>query len=142
MVAQIKAIRFQFTKKSTISECYLNNTLFGYFIEDTDRGLDDTMSLEEIQEKKKYGITAIPSGTYNIEFYNSPKHGKVPLLKNVKDWDMVEIHPGNFASDSLGCLLLGSSFGNDVVKNSKNTVKKFIEELEKYDSMFITISRR
>jgi len=142
MVGQVKAVRFKFTKDSTISECYLNDTLFGYFIEDTDRGLDQNMSLEDIKAKKVYGVTAIPAGTYKMEFYNSPKHGKVPLLREVPGYDMIEIHNGNFAKESLGCLLIGSSYGQDVVKNSRVTLAKFIQELEKYDSMFITITRK
>jgi hypothetical protein len=140
--AQIKVIRFKFTELSTISEFYLNDRLFGYTLEDRDRGLNDTMSLEEIEKIKVYGVTAIPTGTYNVSLYDSPKHGRVPLLHNVKGFDMIEIHVGNFPKDSLGCLLLGSSFKEDTVKNSKSTVEKLVSELSLYTDINITIFRK
>ncbi len=121
MNVELKVLRFNFSSLSTISEFYFNNTLFGYTLEDRDRGLDSSMTEEEIKYVKIFGSTAIPTGVYKTILYNSPKHGKVPLLQNVKGFDMIEIHAGNFPKDSLGCLLLGSSFGIDVVKNSKNT---------------------
>lgn len=142
MKAEIKVIRFKFTDQSTISELYLNGTLLGYTLEDKDRGLDNNMSLEEIKKVKVFGVTAIPVGVYPITLYNSPKHGYVPLLHNVKGFDMIEIHSGNFPKDSLGCLLVGSSFGQDVVKNSKATMKKLMEELVKYDDIILIILRR
>ncbi len=142
MKAEIKVIRFKFTEKSTISELYFNGTLIGYTLEDKDRGLDNSMTLEKIKSIKQYGETAIPTGVYEAEIYQSPSHGTVILLKDVKGFSMIEIHVGNFPKDSLGCLLVGSSHGTDVVKNSKATMKKLLELVKNADSIIVSIFRK
>ena len=142
MNAELKVIRFKFTEKSTISELYFNGTLIGYTLEDKDRGLDNSMSEEKIKSIKKYGETAIPTGAYEAKLYNSPAHGEVILLKDVKGFTMIEIHIGNFPKDSLGCLLVGSSYGTDVVKNSKATMKKLLELVKDAEHIIVTIFRK
>ena len=49
-----------------IDKLYVNNEYFSDALEDPDRGLTDSMSLEEIQKIKIKGNTCIPYGTYNI----------------------------------------------------------------------------
>lgn len=142
MNAELKVIRFKFTEKTTISELYLNNTLFCFTLEDTDRGLTSEMSLEEIKEKKQYGITCIPTGEYKVTLFNSPRHGRVPLLHDVKGYSMVEIHKGNFAEDSLGCLLVGTSFGEDRVNYSGVAFRNLMAELVKYTNITISITSK
>lgn len=142
MKAELKVIRFKFTEKSTISELYFNGTLIGYTLEDKDRLLDDSMSLDKIKAIKQYGETAIPTGVYEAELYESPTHGTVILLKDVKGFSMIEFHVGNFPKDSLGCLLVGSSYGVDVVKNSKATMKKLIELVKDAEGIIVTIFRK
>jgi len=142
MKAELRVLRFKFSENSTISELYLNNTLFAYTLEDVDRGLTSSMSLEEIKSIKQYGTTCIPYGTYDISIYESPRHGMVPLLHDVPGFSMVEIHKGNFPKDSLGCLLIGTSFSEDKVNNSRVAFLRLMDELEKYDSISITISKK
>lgn len=52
---------------------------------------------------------AIPEGTYPVTLYASPSHGNkvVPLLHNVPNRDFIEIHSGNWETDSKGCILVG-----------------------------------
>ena len=88
----------------TIGLLYINGVFFCNTIEDTDRGLDDSMSLEDIKSKKVYGQTAIPKGTYEItldvvspkfstySFYKETCNGKVPRLLNVKGFKGILIH--------------------------------------------------
>ena len=142
MKAEIKISRFIFTEKSTISELYFNGTRIGYTLEDKDRNLDNSMTLEKIKSIKEYGVTAIPTGVYEAKLFNSPKHGDTILLEDVKGFSMIEMHVGNFPSDSLGCLLVGSSFGTDVVKNSKATIKKLIELVKDAESIIVIIFRK
>ena len=104
-------------------------------IEDTDRGLSDSMSVDYIKKLKVYAETAIPTGVYNInlnivspkygskQFYKDICKGCVPRLENVKGYDGILIH-GNFMDKHLtngdnanenascGCLIVG-----------KNTIK-------------------
>ena len=51
----------------TIGKLYLNGKYFCDTLEDTDRGLKDTMPTEEIEKIKVYGKTAIPTGTYKVD---------------------------------------------------------------------------
>lgn len=86
-------------------------------IEDTDRGLSDTMSVDYIKKLKVYGETAIPTGIYNInlnvvspkyggkQFYKDTCNGCVPRLEKVKGYEGILIHCGNTEKDTMGCLI-------------------------------------
>jgi hypothetical protein len=64
----------------------------------------------------------IPAGTYKVSLYDSPRLGrKVPLLHGVPNRDMIEIHPGNYEHDSLGCILVGENRNGFVIEHSKDT---------------------
>ena len=104
----------------TIGKLYVNGVYECDTLEDTDRGLNETQSLQEIQSKKVYGQTAIPYGTYKIDMDTvSPKFkdrswakfcgGKLPRLIDVKGYEGVLIHVGNKAEDTLGCILVGEN---------------------------------
>lgn len=140
---EIKVVRFQFTEESTIGELYLNGTLFAYTLEDVDRGLVSTMTLDEIKSIKIQNETCIPYGNYDIDLYNSPKHGYlVPLLKNVLGFDMVEMHIGNTKKDTDACILVGSSIRVNMVQNSKITFQKLMNEIVKYNKITISIQKK
>ena len=53
--------------KYTIGKLYIDKKYICDTLEDTDRGLNQDMSLEEIKKKKVYGETAIPSGVYKVD---------------------------------------------------------------------------
>ena len=93
----------------TISRLYVNGELFGCnTLEDADRGLSQSMDLDEIKKKKVYGQTAIPCGSYECVYTYSNRFKKMlPLLLNVKGFEGIRIHSGNSAKDTLGCILVG-----------------------------------
>lgn len=123
----------------TIGKLYIDNQYFCDTLEDTDRGLKSSMSLEEIQKKKVYGETAIPTGVYQVlintispKFHNTTWakqfKGIVPRLVNVKGYDGVLIHPGNTPKDTFGCILVGE---NKVVGQVINSQKAWINLMRK-----------
>lgn len=118
----------------TISRIYLNGVLQPYnSLEDKDRGLDSSMPLEEINNKKVYGKTAIPAGRYKVTKYLSPRFKRyLPRIEKVPGYSGVLIHPGNTAEDSLGCILIGKNDVVGKVTNSRYWFKKFYAELDKY----------
>lgn len=134
----------------TIGKLYVNGTFICNTLEDKDRGLTQSMSLDEIKSKKVYGETAIPSGTYKVDMntvssrfkdrsWAKPYGGKLPRLIDVPGYQGVLIHVGNTDADSLGCILTGK---NDVVGKVTNSVtyfKKLMTELLK-DPNNITIT--
>jgi len=122
----------------TIGNLYINGVLFSNTLEDKDRGLTSSMTLEEISKKKIYGQTAIPSGTYEIKMtYSNRFHsrawgkkydGKIPELINVKGFGGVRIHPFNRASESLGCIAVGKNSAVGMVTNSQAYYFKLLDD--------------
>ena len=122
----------------TIGNLYINGVLFSNTLEDKDRGLTSSMTLEEISKKKIYGQTAIPSGTYEVKMtYSNRFHsrawgkkynGKVPELRNIKGFGGVRIHPGNKAADTLGCILVGKNSIKGMVTNSQAYYYKLLDD--------------
>jgi hypothetical protein len=106
----------------TIGAVYIDGVRFSESIEDKDRGLSDKMTELEIKNKKVYGKTAIPTGTYEVKLTYSAKFaskawgkkygGKVPQIMNVKGFSGIRIHPLNTAEQSLGC----PGFGRNLEK--------------------------
>ena len=136
--------------KYTIGKMYIDGQYICDTLEDADRGLNQNMSLEEIKNKKVYGETAVPTGTYKADMNSvSPKFksrtwakpygGKLPRLVLVPGYDGVLIHPGNKAEDTLGCILVGENKAVGQVLNSQVTFKKIMSILTKGTNITITI---
>lgn len=117
----------------TIGKLYVDGVFFSNTLEDRDRGLTSTMSIEEIKKKKKTGDTAIPTGTYKVRMdIPSPRFSKsnwyikncngakMPRLKDVPGYDGVLIHCGNTAKDTEGCILVGKNDVKGMVTKSKD----------------------
>lgn len=114
----------------TIGRMSLDGVYFCDTLEDTDRGLNSTMSLGEILAEKRKGITAIPTGTYDVILTFSPRFKRVlPLLLSVKGYEGVRIHAGNTAEDTEGCLLVGENKEKGKVLNSRATLEKLMSVL-------------
>ena len=126
----------------TIGQLYINNVYKCDTLEDPDRGLTDSMTVQEITSKKVYGNTAIPTGTYDIDMNTiSPKFkdrswakfcgGKLPRLVNVKGYSGVLIHVGNKPADTLGCILVGDNKIKGQVINSTSTFQQLYLQMLK-----------
>lgn len=137
----------------TIGKIYVDGQYVCDCIEDKDRGLKQSMTLEQINKLKVYGQTAIPTGEYKVTLnVISPKYSKstwykqnangarVPRILNVKGFDGVLIHTGNTAEDSHGCIIIGQNKEVGKVINSKETFKKFYQILQSSkDDITLTI---
>lgn len=139
----------------TIGKLSIDGKFFCDTLEDTDRGLKDSMSLNEIAAIKQKHITAIPTGTYTItldvvspkfgakSFYKNLCNGKVPRLLNVKGFDGILIHSGNKAEDTDGCILVGRNLEVGKVVRSQETFtalyKLLKEAKDKKETIQITI---
>lgn len=126
----------------TIGKLYINGEYFCDTVEDKDRGLKQSMSLNQIRTTKVMLQTAIPCGTYEITMNTiSPKYSKVkwyvdkcgarvPRLLNVPGFDGVLIHTGNTANDSSGCIIVGRNTVVGKVTESKQTFEKLYPKLK------------
>lgn len=115
-----------------IGKLYVDGVYVCDTLEDTDRGLDDTMDVEEIKKLKVYGKTAIPVGIYPVTITYSPRFKKnLPLLLNVKGYEGIRIHSGNTDKDTLGCILVGQNKQVGKVLNSRKMFDILYRELVK-----------
>lgn len=129
--------------KSTISKLFINNEFFCDTIEDRDRNLKSSDSLERIKSIKVKHETAIPYGTYQLVMSYSQRFEKyLPELLNVPGFDGIRIHPGNTEADSSGCILPGIR-NVDKVVNSRLTMQKLqtkIDSVIKTEKIFVEIT--
>lgn len=144
---EITLHRKVFTNKTTIGELFINDskTVQCYILEDKDRGLKQTMSLDEIKKLKVYGETAIPYGRYEVVVsYSERFKKKLPLLVGVPGYEGIRIHTGNYAENTHGCLLPGKNKGVDCVTESTAITSWLISTIEnalETEKVFITIKK-
>lgn len=119
------------TDNSTIGRLFIDGNFFCYTLEDKDRGLNDSMSLLTIKAKKIFGVTAIPKGTYPIKVSMSNRFKRLlPEILNVKGYEGIRMHRGNYAGNSLGCILVGARKGIDSVFESTATETALVRLLD------------
>jgi hypothetical protein len=129
MELQLK--RETFTEQSTIGTLSIEGKFECFVLEDRDRGLSDTMSLEKIAGTKVYGKTAIPYGRYEIDWTMSARFKvMMPILLNVKGYSGIRIHKGNTEVDSLGCLLCGTRKKSNMVTESTLATRNLYAKIE------------
>lgn len=133
--------RTEKNKRNTIGILSIDGIFFCNTLEDTDRELKQTDSIEHIEDVKVFGETAIPTGTYKVDMntvspkfkdkeWAKPYEGKLPRLVDVPGFEGVLLHVGNSEQDSLGCILVGEKSGNTLI-NSTKTFKQLMNVLTK-----------
>lgn len=139
----------------TIGRLSIDGKYFCDTLEDADRGLDSSMSLDVLKRKKLAHITAIPTGRYQVtmdvisprlsrsKFYKQFGGGRVPRLLNVPAYEGILIHCGNTAKDTDGCILVGKNSKVGMVLDSRITYSNLYPLLEaaakRKEKIFITI---
>jgi hypothetical protein len=103
-------------------------------LEDTVREIEG----KPVSEWKKYGVTAIPKGRYELIVTMSNRFKKpLPLLVDVPGYAGVRIHSGNTSEDTEGCILIGNNVNMDEgrIGDSRAAMIDFMDELDHlYDS--------
>ncbi len=106
--------RINFSPFSTIGELSIDGEWTCFTLEDCDR------ALENPENVKIPGETAIPRGLYQVVITHSNRFGRLmPRLMEVPQFTGVLIHPGNSAADTHGCILVGRTKGIDRVYESR-----------------------
>lgn len=115
----------------TIGRLYIDGKFFCNTLEDTDRGLMQSMTAGEIANVKIKGATAIPVGNYKLTRAYSPRFKKLlPTIMNVVGFGGVRIHSGNTAADTEGCPLVGDNTQQGKVLNSRKRFAAFDTALQ------------
>lgn len=132
----------------TLGELYIDGQFFCSTLEDKDRGLTQSMSVEQIKSIKVPGETAIPKGTYKVTldvvspkfskypFYMEVCEGKLPRLIDVKGYEGVLIHVANgIKRDALlqGCIGIGNLSSEEYLINGKQVFTEFYNRIKGND---------
>ena len=134
-------------KKSnyTIGILSIDGKRFCETLEDVDRNLNSSMSVEQIKTIKKPNETAIPTGTYEVtldifspkfgnkSFYKKTCNGKLPRLLNVKGFEGILIHVMDGpkgAELSEGCIGVGRNLIKGGLLQGKEYYKKLYDILK------------
>lgn len=99
---------------ATLGALYLGDERLAFTLE------DEVRDGVKVQDQ-----TAIPFGHYQILMYASPRFKRmVPLLLNVPGFSAVEMHGGNDAEDTDGCILLGAFHTTSTIQHSVDVVAR------------------
>jgi hypothetical protein len=115
----LKLVRKTFTEESTIGELSVNGKFECFTLED------------KVRAVKIHGRTAIPEGIYEVIISFSDKFRKqLPLLLNVPNFAGIRIHSGNTAADTEGCILVGTTKGNNAISSSRIAFNALFPKLQ------------
>lgn len=142
---EIKIVRQYKNNKATVGTLTVDNIEVCNTLEDVDRGLKQTDTLDSIQKIKVQDQTAIPTGRYQVIIDMSTRFKKLmPHILDVPGFAGIRIHSGNTDADTDGCILLGTrdKSNPDFVSNSRDAFAKFYPKLQqglKEGSVYINI---
>lgn len=123
----------------TIGHLYVGGEYVCDTVEDTDRGLDQSMTEAQIRKIKVYRQTAIPTGTYKVtmnvqspkfakmEYYYKYCKGYLPRLIDVPGFDGILIHKGVSANSTAGCIIVGWNTIKGRVTDSQKAWEKLMK---------------
>ncbi len=110
-------------------EVYSDKQVTGKMI--TKFGFLHTLELPDLNNQKR--ISCIPKGSYIVTPHFSAKFGKCFWITNVPNRSEILIHTGNYHTQILGCILVGTGLtdingdGYKDVTRSKVALLKLIE---------------
>jgi hypothetical protein len=124
--------RTVFSDQSTIGELTVNGTFECFTLEDVVRAV------------KLAGVTAIPSGNYEVVITFSERFQRpVPLLLKVPDFDGIRIHWGNTDENTDGCILVGQTKAKDFIGRSRAAFDALFPKLQaaaQSEKIFIAVT--
>lgn len=120
------------TDTSTIGKLSVDGKFLCLTLEDKDRDLVNTMPAADIAKIKKYAITAIPRGRYQVIVNQSTRFNKLlPLLLDVPGFSGIRIHTGNKPEDTEGCILVGTKQSANWISESRIAFDALMELINK-----------
>ena len=123
--------RFGSTPEQTLGKLFL--------FDDDGKQVFKCVTLELPWKDNESRVSCIPTGTYQVRFRDGVKEGSRTAqynhfhVQNVPDRSWILIHLGNFNTDILGCILVGSGItfvnpdNNLDVSSSALTLEKLLK---------------
>ena len=137
---ELKIIRIKSNKDFTEGKLYINGVYFCDTLEDKDRGLIQSMSVDTIKTIKVYAETCIPYGTYKVVLSMSNRFKIVlPEILQVKGFTGIRIHAGNNIGASAGCILVGRKCADGMVVDSRKTLNALMNIIKNEKSLSLKI---
>lgn len=130
---KIDVVRDLGTSGYTIGTMFVNGKYECYTLED------------EVRDGPKiYGETAIPAGTYKVIIsYSNRFKRDLPLLVGVEGFEGIRIHPGNYASNTLGCILVGVTKMHASIGSSQVAFKalypQILDAWARHEEIWLTV---
>lgn len=107
----------------------------------TDDGTAVCQTLELPWEDNQPDVSCIPSGTYTCLLKYSPEHAmNLYWITGVMGRQDVEIHIGNYPSNTKGCVLLGDTRDGDALDNSGDAFRRFMVSMDGAQSFTLTVN--
>lgn len=98
-------------------------------------------TLEPPYKDNETNISCIPIGSYKGVIFNSYRWGRTFQLE-VEGRQAIEFHPGNYPTDTHGCILLGTNFSHSnelAIFESAKAFKVFQELTKDVDYIRVNI---
>ena len=113
---KLKLIRDEESENATIGRLFADDHFLAFTLEN---------EWKDNEQRK----SCIPDGTYEVYTKTYGRYYKsfgrpIPILRDVPNRSEILIHWGNYPKDTLGCILVGDSKGEEAVWNSKKTYRK------------------
>jgi hypothetical protein len=107
-----------------------NHGTFGVLVID---GQPVCNTLEPYHRDNERNISSIPSGQYICKKYSSERYPSTYEVTGVQNRSSVLFHSGNWDDDTMGCILLGESFGTIgsdwVISQSRDAMTEFMQTM-------------
>ncbi len=124
----LRVIREPSRESTTLGSLYVDGVWQCWTLED------------QVRAEKVPGQTAIPAGAYDVRLTPSPRFGRtLPEVLSVPGFQGIRIHAGNRASDTQGCLLVGSERGALWIAQSRLALERLMAKLVVADSIRLKI---
>lgn len=125
-----RLIRLEESEQGTIGVLLIDAEVFCFTLEPSDL-------LNAINR------SSIPAQQYLCRRVNSPRFGRTFEVSFVPGRSEILFHPGNIATDTEGCILLGETVGKlkgkRAVLNSGATFRRFMTVLNREEKFHLTI---
>lgn len=126
----LRLIRLEESEQGTIGVLLIDAEVFCFTLEPSDQ-------LNAVNR------SSIPAQQYICKKVESPRFGRTYEVSFVPGRSQVLFHPGNTASDTEGCILLGETVGKlkgkRAVLNSGTTFRRFMTVLNKEEKFHLTV---
>lgn len=137
---ELKLKRDLLNSKYTLGELFIDGIHFCFTVEDVVRDKNNDGDLDDLDEAKVYGETAIPKGKYKVRLSMSNRFKVVmPEILDVKGFEGIRIHAGNTAIDTHGCIIVGTVRTPNGVGLSRDCFKRLMLKLKDQKNINLTI---